>query len=361
MELHAQPNRNLWDTMTFGAGSARKEPLLWVITTAGDDPDRKSIGWEQHEYARMVRDGEIIDPAWYVEIYGAPEDADIYDEQVWIDCNPNLNVTVSIETVRQEALMARNSEPVEKLFRWLRLNQWVSLKRLSWLPITLWDETQGDWSTADLIGKRCYTGIDLASNIDISAAVSLFPPQEGLEDWRFIIDSWIPDTNMNERVLKDHVAYDIWVKNKYLTATPGDVIDYGYIQARLEQLNKLYDIQYFCGDQWHLEVLRQQFGFDIAKKFVEIPQTINGMSMSMKEIERLARSKMITHEKNPLGRWCWGNVSVAPDGNMNIKPMKNKSIDKIDVIVALINAMAGAIKLEEKRSIYESRGMRSLL
>jgi len=78
-ELHAQPDRNLWDVMTFGAGSARREPIWWVITTAGDDPDRKSIGWEVHEYARRVRDGELIDPTWYAKIYGAPDDADIFD------------------------------------------------------------------------------------------------------------------------------------------------------------------------------------------------------------------------------------------------------------------------------------------
>ena len=56
-ELHAQPNRDLWGVMTFGAGAARKEPLWWVITTAGDDPDKKSIGWEIHEQAVKIRDG----------------------------------------------------------------------------------------------------------------------------------------------------------------------------------------------------------------------------------------------------------------------------------------------------------------
>src|SRR5690606_4500394 len=112
-ELHAQPNRDLWDVMTVGAGAARKEPLWWVNTTAGDDPDRNSIGWEIHEYARKVRDGEINDPHWYVKIYGIPEDAediDIFDEKLWYEVNPSLGHTISIESLRQEALLARNSE-----------------------------------------------------------------------------------------------------------------------------------------------------------------------------------------------------------------------------------------------------------
>src|SRR5690606_20354222 len=135
-ELHAQPHRDLWDVMTFGAGAARKEPLWWVITTAGDDPDRNSIGWEVHEHARKIRDGELVDPTWYVKIYCADEDDDIFDEATWYKANPSLGHTISIESVRQEALAARNSEAAERLFRWLRLNQWVSLKRIGWQPLT---------------------------------------------------------------------------------------------------------------------------------------------------------------------------------------------------------------------------------
>ncbi len=130
-ELHAQPNRELWDVMTFGSGSARKETLYWIITTAGDDPDRTSICWEEHEYARRVRDGEIKDPYWYVRIYGAPETLtreEIFDEKVWFACNPSLGVSIGLDKVRQEATVARNNPAAERLFRWLRLNQWNKIR-----------------------------------------------------------------------------------------------------------------------------------------------------------------------------------------------------------------------------------------
>ena len=360
-ELHAQRNRDLWDTMTFGAGAARKEPLWIVITTAGDDPDRKSIGWEIHEKALKVRDGELEDPAWYVKVYGAPDGADIYDEQVWHDCNPSLGVTVDIEKVRQEALTARNSESAERLFRWLRLNQWVSLKRIGWLPITLWDNTVGNWSEAELSNKRCYVGLDLSSKIDLTAAVPLFPPQDGLEDWRYFITAWIPEDNMRERSRQDHVPYEKWAKEKHLETTPGNVVDYRLIKNHIEKLETLYDVQYYCGDPWHLEILKQLMDDEIARKFIEIPQTMSGMSIGMGELERLFRAEQITHVNNPVDRWSFGNVIIATDGNENIKPMKNRSIERIDPTVALINAAAGAIKLEQKTSVYERRGMRSLL
>ena len=357
-ELHAQPGRDFWDVMTFGSGAAREEPLLLVITTAGDDPDKKSIGWEIHKYSLDVINGDITDPTWYAKIYAAPEDCDIYDEAVWYASNPSLGTTIKIETLREEANRAKNSEAAEKLFRWLRLNQWISLKRIGWLPITLWDATDGQWKRDYLRGRPCYVGIDLSSRIDITAVWSLFPPIGGDDKWYFFGDAWIPENNIAERVSRDHVPYDLWVKNNYLRATPGNVVDYSYIRDYIIDIDKKHNVKYYCADPWHLEILRQILPREIADKFIEIPQTMAGMSPGMAELERLFRGGKISHEETPLGRWSFGNVIVATDGNENIKPMKNKSYERIDPTVALINAASGAIRLEKKRSVYEGRGLR---
>lgn len=359
-ELHAQPNRELWDTMSFGASSTRQQPLLWCITTSGDDPDRKSVAWEQHEIARNIIDGTLTDPTVYAKIYGAPEDADIYDEAVWYAANPSLGVTIDIDYFRNAALKARNSASSEKLFRWLHLNQWISLKRLGWLPITLWDDTEAKWHRDSLKGKRCYVGLDLSTRIDLCDVVPIFPPQTGINDWRFFLDSFCPADNIAERSATDHVDYVKWEKEGYLHATPGNVVDYSYIKRHIEYLEKNYQVQYYCGDPWHLEILKQLLSDEIQRKIIEIPQTMSGMSTGMGELERLFRAKEISHDHDPLGRWSFGNVIIATDGNNNQKPVKNKSIERIDPIVALINAVNGAIKLEPKRSVYESRGIRMI-
>lgn len=357
-ELHAQPNRELWDVMSFGASSTRKQPLLWVITTAGDDPDRHSIGWERHELALKVIEDPALDPTLYARVYGAPEDADIYDEKVWQACNPSLGVTIQIETVRSEALAARNSDAAERLFRWLRLNQWVELKRIGWLPLSLWDQTQRAWDPEELRGERCYVGLDLSSSTDITAACCLFPPSDSHDDWRQVPLQWIPQANIREREVKDHVPYERWVRDGHLQATPGDVVDYGLVARELEALSERYEVvHYFC-DPWRLEYLKQLLPAHIQQKFVEIPQTMAGMSCGMGEIERMLRAGELTHRGDPVARWSFGNVRVAMDGNANIKPLKNKSIERIDPTVALINAMAGAIRMEPRRSVYEQRGMR---
>lgn len=360
-ELHAQPNRDLWDVMTFGAGAARKEPLWWVITTAGDDPDKNSIGWETHEYARKVSQGEIDDPYWYVKIFSAPEDADIFDENTWYLANPSLGVTIDIESVRQEAIGARNDPAKEKLFRWLRLNQWVSLKQVGWLPLTLWDSTVQTINKTDLLGKRCYPGLDLSSTTDLTGLTLVFPPQEGLDCWYFLTEGWIPQDKMKERAKRDKVPYDRWVNDGFMHATPGDVIDYEFVEARIIENSMKYKYEVLGTDPWNSRMLTQRLmnqGIEVA----EVNQNMAMMSPAMKEIERLMKSHDMKHEYNPAARWCFGNVHIAVDGNENIKPMKNKSVDRIDLTVSLINAMAIAVLRENIRreSVYKRRGIKTL-
>ncbi|MFY9174522.1 MAG: terminase TerL endonuclease subunit [Peptococcia bacterium] len=357
-ELHAQPNRDLWDVMTFGAGAARKEPLWWVITTAGDDPDRKSIGWEIHERAQRIQDGILDDPTWCVKIYSAPEDADIFDEATWRMANPSLGVSISLETVRQEAAAAKESQASEKLFRWLRLNQWVALKRTSWLPLTLWDDTEGNWKLSEMRGKRCYVGLDLSSTTDLTAIALLFPPQAGVPEWRCSFRAFVPDESMKERIRRDHVPYDEWIRSGHLTATEGDAVDYELVQRTIEQIADEYRLAYLCADKWNSQMMTQALAKKKGIKTVEVGQDIAGMSPAMKELARLMYKRELTHDFNPLARWCFGNVVVYMDGNENIKPMKNKSFERIDLIVALINAMAVAMRMEKKRSAYVEHGIR---
>lgn len=266
-------------------------------------------------------------------------------------------MTIDIESVRQEAIGARNDAGKEKLFRWLRLNQWVSLKRIGWLPLSLWDSTKGNWSVTELVGKKCYPGMDLSSTTDLTAVCYLFPPQEGFDDWRATFDVWIPEESMKERVLRDHVPYDVWTKSKYIKATPGNVVDYDFVESQLIAASKLYNIAMMGTDPWQSRMLTQRLSRE-GINVVEVKQNMDNMSPSMKEIERLLKSGMLTHDENPVARWCFGNINIAIDGNENMKPMKNRSIERIDATVAMINAMAIAMRQEKIKCPYsESRGI----
>lgn len=365
-ELHAQPNRDLWDVMTFGAGAARKETLYWVITTAGDDPDRTSIGWEVHEYARRVRDGEIDDPYWYVKIYGAPDDADIFDEKTWFACNPSLGVSIDIDKVRQEAIKARNDPAAERLFRWLRLNQWNKNKKRGWLPLAAWDATTGSWTREELLGCYCYGGLDLATTWDMNGFALIFPPQKGFKDYRVIFDAWIPEENLKERVRRDHVPYDEWAKNGFLQVTEGDVTDYSAVRARILEYAKNYRIREIGFDRYNATETTLMLTA-AGLKMVEVPQSFLGMSPAMKELEVMFKTSetlikegkppLITHEPNPAARWCFGNVNIKTDGNENYMPIKDSKTERIDIFVAMVDAMARTLPHMARRSAYAEHGV----
>jgi phage terminase large subunit-like protein len=358
-ELHAQPNRDLWDVMTFGAGDIREQPLWITITTAGDDPDMASIGWEIHEKARKIIAGEIIDKRWYCKIYGLDENKDIWDEKNWYDVNPSLGITIDIDKVRAAAESAKTNEAEEKLFRWLRLNQWVKVKETGWITHYLWDSVEKKIDVLKLNGKKCYAGLDLSSTVDLTAFSLVFPPQEGIDEWIILTEGWVPEKNIQKRIRVDKVPYDKWINKKFINATPGSAVDYDFIQATIEKYSKLFDIIYLGADQWNSRMLTQRLKKSVGMRVIEVPQTMTGMSQGMKYLERLIRDRKISHTGNPAERWCIGNVVVQVDGNENIKPMKNKSKERIDIAVAIINAMAIAVKYE-KGSIYENRGVITL-
>jgi UDP-N-acetylmuramate-alanine ligase len=170
----------------------------------------------------------------------------------------------------------------------------------------------------------------------------VFPPQEGLSHWHTLFHAWIPEEGMKERIRRDHVPFDRWRQDGHLTATAGDCVDYDYIEGEITRQAARYRVQLLGTDQWNSRMLTQRLTQAGVVEVVEIPQTMAGMSEAMKTLERLLRRGEMTHENNPCARWCFGNVRCAVDGNENQKPVKHKSVERIDVAVAWINAVAAA-------------------
>lgn len=383
-ELHAQPSRDLWDVMTKGAGLARRQPIWWVITTAGDDPDRVSIAWEVHEKAESIikarESGDTKNdlPNWYPVIYSYTGE-DIYNEENWEKANPSLGVTLQIEDLRELAAEARLHKADERLFRWLNLCQWVTTKLTTWLELDLFDSTVGDWSRADLLGLDCFLGIDLSTTTDLSAICLVFPPQDGLDDWRVIWDCWIPKDNMQKRIDEDHVPYDEWAADGWIYPTEGSVIDYPKIKDRIQEVRKLYNVLELDGDKSFATMLWQELEDD-GLTCVDIPQQYATLTDPMNHIEVLLKTKnkfvdedgeifeepALTHEPHPVARWCFGNTSIAKNGNAQIKYVKErkgKHLDRtkrIDLTVAWVCAMARAKFYEQIKGAYAKRGIRTV-
>ncbi len=374
-ELHAQPNRRLWDVLTAGSDAARRQQAVIVLTTAGDDPDRKSIGWEIHEKCRRIlawrrgepeRELDTDDPAWCPIMYGISvltgDDPDriaaldIWDEAVWRACNPALGSNLSLRKFRAEARAARQSEAAERLFRWLRLNQWIATQAVGWVPLGIYDKTQysrPEWQGMNvmarrqairdmLAGKTCYGGLDLSTTTDLTALTLVFPPQEGLDTWVALFWAWRPEDGAVEAEQRDHVPYRDWARAEFITLCPGDMVDFSMVEETVLWCRDVFELDTLGVDPYMSRTLTPRL-MEAGVPVIEIPQTMKEMSPAMKELERLLRSREMLHEHNTAGRWCFGNVRCAVDGNENVKPMKNKSIGRIDMTVAWIIAIAVAM------------------
>lgn len=349
-ELHVQKSRDLFDVLRTGMGS-RAQPLFVMITTAGDDIN--SICYEQYEYARQVRDGVIEDDEYFVYIAEAEADDDWTDPATWRKANPSLGVTVSEEFLEKECERAKATPAAQNTFRRLYLNQWVK-QAVRWLDLRVWDE--GNAKVPDLRGRTCYLGLDLASVSDVASTVGVFPPIEVGEPWWFVPRFYVPGESLEDRGQRNRAPYKLWSDRGYLTATEGNVIDYAKIKEDIFGDAAIYEVRGVGADPWNAQQMAQDLaaaGLEVQ----EVKQTMSGMTTATKELERLVLSKQIGHGGHPVLRWMVDNVTVVHDGNDNIKPHKGKSRNKIDGVVALINALDVAMHQPGFRSVYEDRGV----
>ena len=232
-ELHTQPNRKLFDVMTKGSGDARMQPLYFLITTAGTDTN--SICYETHMKAVDILEGRKHDPTFYPVIYGAGNDEDWTDPEVWKKSNPSLGETIGIDKVEAACESARQNPGEENAFRQLRLNQWVK-QAVRWMPMDKWDACAIPVNEDFLEGRVCYGGLDLSSTTDLSAFCLVFPPEDEDEPYYVLPYFWVPEETLELRVKRDHVPYDVWHRQGYIQTTEGNVIHYGFIGKFIESL-----------------------------------------------------------------------------------------------------------------------------
>lgn len=353
-ELHTQPDRKLFDVMTKGSGDARTQPLFFLITTAGTDTH--SICYETHQKAKDLLEGRKVDSTFYPVIYGADEQDDWKDPNVWMKANPSLGITVGIDKVKAACESAQQDPGEENVFRQLRLDQWVK-QSVRWMPMDKWDACAFPIDAKSLEGRVCYGGLDLSSTTDITAFVLVFPPEYENDKYQILPFFWVPEETLDLRVRRDHVPYDIWHRQGYLETTEGNVIHYGYIEKFIEELGKKYNIREIAFDRWGAVEMVQNLegmGFTV----VPFGQGFKDMSPPTKELMKIVLEKRIAHGGHPVLRWMMDNIFIRTDPAGNIKADKEKSTEKIDGAIAMImgldRALRGGMGGE---SIYDERGI----
>lgn len=333
-ELHAAPNRELWDVLSTSQG-ARAQPLMIAITTAGYD--RHSILWELYAHARKVRENPAIDPTFLPIIYEMPDGADWTDEREWHKCNPALGDFRSLEEMRTMAARAKEIPAQENTFRRLYLNQWTE-QASRWISMEAWDACAVPVDRAALRGRRCFVGMDLSTTKDLTALAAVFPDDAGGFD--VLTQCFIPADNIQERVKRDRVPYDQWAKDGHVIATAGNVVDYEAVRKVINKWGAEFDVREVAFDPWNSSALVTQLQEQDGFTCVQLRQGFGSLSAPTKSLERHVLSKTIRHGGHPVLRWCIGNIATESDPAGNIKISKKVSTERIDAAAALVNAVA---------------------
>ena len=355
-EIHAQPNRHLYDVLTKGSGDAREQPLFFIITTAGTD--RNSICYELHTKALDILNGRKKDTSFYPVVYGLSDEDDWNDEANWLKANPSLGHTIGIDRVREAYQQALDNPAEENVFKQLRLNMWTS-SSVAWIPEHVYAKGNDPIQYDSLRGRSCYAGLDLSSTSDITAFVLVFPPRFEEENYIVLPFFWLPEDTLELRCRRDHVLYDVWERQGYIKTTEGNVVHYGFIEKFIEDLSEIYHIKEIAYDRWNATQMVQNLE-GMGLTMVPFGQGYKDMSPPSKELYKLMMEGKIQHGGHPVLKWMGQNVVMRQDPAGNIKPDKEKSVEKIDGIVALIMGLDRCIRHQtDEGSVYDERGILS--
>lgn len=334
-EVHEHPNAMVVDKMRAGTKN-RRQALIFEITNSGYD--RLSVCYQHHIYSLQVLEGILVDDSWFGYVCQLDEGDDFTDEAVWPKANPGLDTILPRKYLREQVNEAKGMP--SKLNIVLRLNFCVWTNQADrWLDMDAWDKCGDPVDALALKGRSCWAGLDLSTTTDMTALALVFEPDaDDVVD--VLMYYWIPEEHMIERVRRDRVPYDQWVREGYVEMTSGNVVDYDVIRERVNQLlMEGYNVRELCLDPWNATQITTQLmgdGFEV----VPIRQGFASLTSPSKELERRVMEGTLRHGMNPVLRWNAANVAIAQDPAGNIKPDKSKSTERIDGVAAVVNGLS---------------------
>lgn len=335
-----------------GSTAAKDDPLFFMITTAGSDLN--SICYAKHDYAKKVRDGIIEDDTFLPVIYAADPKDDPFIESTWKKANPNYGISVKKDFMYEQAMKAKRNKAYLNSFLRLHLNIWTNVAEV-WIADDLWLQCGKTYTNQQLIenlrGENCYMALDLSSKSDITGQTAIFPPnpERSFYPDKYISINWfwLPEEKGRDSADKNNVNYLQWVADGWIEETVGNVIDYDYIQQRIEENCELFNVLKFAYDPYN----STQIVAKLEEKGLPMEAFRQGyvsMNFPTLEFEVKVSRKEIFHNNNPVLRWMVSNgVLVSDTGGKLFKVGKNQPHQKIDGLVTNIMALGLAMAGED--------------
>ena len=328
-ECHEQKDSKLWDVMVSSQGM-RDNSLAMIITTAGFN--KFGFCYSYRQTCIDILHGVKEDDSQFTAIYTIDDGDDWRDKENWVKANPSLGHTVSYDYLQQQVNKAVNNVSLEVGTRTKNFNQWVSSSDI-WLSndLLLKNTEKVDLSTF----KECtaYIGIDLAAVSDLTAVSVMIPFNDKFyfKTFYYLPQSALKD-NANAELYKD------WKRKGFLTITDGNVTDYDYVLKDIMSISKDVYVDKIAYDSYNAT----QFAINATSEGLPLEpfsQALWHFNKPTKEFERLIKSGKIVIDNNEITRWCFSNVYLKSDYNENVKPVKVETMNKIDGVISMIEAL----------------------
>lgn len=384
-EYHAHPDNELLNVLESGMG-ARRQPLTFIITTAGFD--KTSVCFSEYEYAKQILQGSLNNDEYFCIIYEPDNIKDIWifmseykeklnnnqntQEQeelinnIIFQANPNINISVK-DSYLKSRLFEGLDKPAQRTdILTKNLNVWTQASEV-WISSDRWLKSylHQNININELKGKRACIGLDLATTRDIAAYVLCFDTVDN-DPYILLPRFFMPKENIRQRSKEDRVPYELWASQGLITLTNGDIIDFDIIESSILQDAKDFEIIEIAYDPWKaIEIITHLESEGFKMQQVRQSFAVGGLSEGTSLFEKTIDERKLLHGNNPVLNWMISCCEVKTDGRDNylpVKPDRRKSYKRIDGVVASIMALHRVIKnhFEDTKSIYESEGVFSL-
>ena len=384
-EYHAHPDNELLNVLESGMG-ARRQPLTFIITTAGFD--KTSVCFSEYEYAKQILQGSLNNDEYFCIIYEPDNIKDIWifmseykeklnnnqntQEQeelinnIIFQANPNINISVK-DSYLKSRLFEGLDKPVQRTdILTKNLNVWTQASEV-WISSDRWLKSylHQNININELKGKRACIGLDLATTRDIAAYVLCFDTIDN-DPYILLPRFFMPKENIRQRSKEDRVPYELWASQGLITLTNGDIIDFDIIESSILQDAKDFEIIEIAYDPWKaIEIITHLESEGFKMQQVRQSFAVGGLSEGTSLFEKTIDERKLLHGNNPVLNWMISCCEVKTDGRDNylpVKPDRRRSYKRIDGVVASIMAFHRVIKnhFEDTKSIYESEGVFSL-
>lgn len=322
-EVHAQPNRELWDVMALAMG-ARVEPLMIGITTAGvmtDSTGNDSLCYSMYKHGQQVAGGLIDDPSFFF-CWWEPQagiQADHTDPKVWAESNPGFADLVSREDFAAKLLKTPENE-----YRTKRTNVFTQ-DAVAWLPHGAWAECATQRTIPN--GTLVILGFDGSFNNDSTALIVVTCETKPHID---VVACW---ENPND---------DTW-------RVP--IFD---VEEAIRAACRRWQVREIACDPFRWARTYQTLEAE-RLPVVEFPQSPQRMVPATQRFYEAVLNRQLTHSGNPdLARHV-GNAIIRTDSRGS-RIDKAKGNRKIDLAVAAVMALDRAATVKPEPELFAAWG-----